>query len=52
VSHAVAPHVMFRVLNQAYKIFPDSAAARGDGAGERTTRQQRALARVLKGVHW
>ena len=52
VSHAMAPHAMFRVLNQAYKIFPDSAAARGDGAGERTTRQQRALARVLKGVHW
>jgi NAD(P)-dependent dehydrogenase (short-subunit alcohol dehydrogenase family) len=52
VSHAVAPHAVFRILNEAYKIFPDSAAARGDGAGERTTRQQRALARVLKGVHW
>jgi NAD(P)-dependent dehydrogenase (short-subunit alcohol dehydrogenase family) len=52
ISHAVAPHAAFRVLNQAYKIFPDSAAARGDGAGEKTTRQQRALARVLKGVYW
>ncbi|MGI9084990.1 MAG: SDR family oxidoreductase [Aeromicrobium sp.] len=52
LSHALAPRAAFRVLNQAYKIFPDSAAARGDGAGEKTTRQQRALARVLKGVHW
>lgn len=52
ITHAVAPHASFRILNQAYKIFPDSAAARGDGAGEKTTRQQRALARVLKGVHW
>ena len=52
LSHAVAPHAAFRILNQAYKIFPDSAAARGDGAGEKSTRQQRALARVLKGVYW
>jgi hypothetical protein len=52
ISHAVAPQAAFRILNQAYKIFPDSAAARGDGAGEKTTRQQRALARVLKGVYW
>ena len=51
LSHAVAPRAAFRVLNQAYKIFPDSAAARGERA-EQPTRQQRTLARVLKGVHW
>lgn len=52
ISHALAPHTAFRVLNQAYKIFPDSAAARGEGAGERVSKQQRRLARILKGVHW
>ena len=52
MSHSVAPNTAFRVLHQAYKIFPDSAAARGEGAGESVSRQQKALASVLKGVHW
>ncbi|MDQ3156958.1 MAG: SDR family oxidoreductase [Actinomycetota bacterium] len=52
VSHSIAPNTAFRVLHQAYKIFPDSAAARGEGAGESVSRQQKALASVLKGVHW
>ena len=52
VSHALAPRAAFQVLHQAYKIFPDSAAARGDGAAEQVSKQQRVLVRVLKGVHW
>ena len=52
LSHSIAPNAAFRVLNQAYKIFPDSAAARGANAGETVSRQQKALASVLKGVHW
>ncbi len=52
VTHALAPQTAFQVLHQAYKIFPDSAAARGDGAAEQVSRQQKVLARVLKGVHW
>ncbi len=52
LGHSIAPNAAFRVLNQAYKIFPDSAAARGAGAGESVSRQQKTLARVLKGVHW
>jgi len=52
VSHALAPKMAFQVLHQAYKIFPDSAAARGDGAAEQVSKQQKILARVLKGVHW
>jgi len=52
VSHAIAPRAAFQVLHQAYKIFPDSAAARGDGAAEQVSKQQKVLARILKGVHW
>ncbi len=52
VSHTVAPRIAFRVLNMAYKVFPDSAAARGDTAAQDLTQQQVTLARVLKGTHW
>jgi NAD(P)-dependent dehydrogenase (short-subunit alcohol dehydrogenase family) len=52
ITHAVAPTAMFRVLNQAYKMFPDSAAARGDQAADTVTVQQRTLATILRGVHW
>ena len=52
ITHAVAPTLAFRVLNQAYKMFPDSAAARGDQAADDVTKQQRALASILRGVHW
>ena len=55
VSHALAPKAAFRVLNLAYRVFPDSPAARGDGPADETgaaTPEQRLLARLLKGVHW
>jgi len=52
VSHTVAPKLAFRVLNMAYKVFPDSAAARGETAAQDLTQQQVTLARVLKGTHW
>jgi NAD(P)-dependent dehydrogenase (short-subunit alcohol dehydrogenase family) len=52
ITHAIAPSVAFRVLHQAYKMFPDSAAARGDQAADDVTTQQKALANILRGVHW
>lgn len=51
VAHTVAPKLAFRVLNMAYHVFPDSAAAKGESAGGRES-EQIMLARVLKGVHW
>ena len=42
ITHALAPTLAFRVLHQAYKMFPDSAAARGDQAADDVTTQQRA----------
>ena len=32
VAHTVAPKLAFRVLNMAYHVFPDSAAAKGEGS--------------------
>ncbi len=52
IGHALAPHAAFRLLNRAYKLFPDSTAARGDEAAKEATREQLTLARILKGVHW
>ncbi|VXB45926.1 SDR family oxidoreductase [Nocardioides sp. AX2bis] len=53
VVHTVAPKAAFRVLNMAYHVFPDSAAAKGTvpEGGARET-EQIMLARVLRGVHW
>ncbi len=56
--HTLAPRSAFRVLHLAYRVFPDSAAARGDAPKpgpvepEPTTQQQVMLARLTKGVHW
>ena len=53
VAHTVAPKLVFRVLNMAYHVFPDSAAAKGesDGTAPRES-EQVMLARLFKGVHW
>jgi NAD(P)-dependent dehydrogenase (short-subunit alcohol dehydrogenase family) len=59
VLYAVAPKLVDQVLHLAYQAFPDSAAAKGEGAltseepdDPRLSGEQLALAHVLKGVHW
>ncbi|MBS42088.1 MAG: short chain dehydrogenase [Nocardioides sp.] len=53
VAHTLAPKAAFRVLNLAYGVFPDSAAARGEqGQGGTRETEQLMLARLFKGVHW
>ncbi|MFC5178791.1 SDR family oxidoreductase [Nocardioides taihuensis] len=53
VAHTVAPRTAFRVLNMAYHVFPDSAAAKGEAASQGTREsEQIMLAKVFKGVHW
>jgi NAD(P)-dependent dehydrogenase (short-subunit alcohol dehydrogenase family) len=54
VAYAVAPKMVDQLLHQAYKIFPDSAASRGDkkGEGEKASGEAIALAHLMKGVHW
>jgi NAD(P)-dependent dehydrogenase (short-subunit alcohol dehydrogenase family) len=51
IAHTIAPKLAFRVLNMAYHVFPDSAAAKGEAGGTRES-EQIMLARVFKGVHW
>lgn len=53
VAHTVAPKASFRMLNMAYHVFPDSAAARGDQEeGGKRESEQVLLARLFKGIHW
>jgi thioester reductase-like protein/short-subunit dehydrogenase len=53
VSYALAPKLIDQVLGAAYKIFPDSAAARGQvDPGEHASREQALFARLLRGTHW
>ncbi len=56
VLHLVAPRVTEVVMNTAYRMFPDSAAAQG-GQGERKpdatpTKEAVVFASLLRGVHW
>ncbi|CAN5283038.1 SDR family oxidoreductase [soil metagenome] len=53
VAHTVAPKLAFRVLNMAYHVFPDSAAAKGQTSqGGTRESEQIMLAKMFKGIHW
>ena len=56
VLYALAPKFVDQVLHLAYKVFPDSAAAKGEGATKeeapRLSGEQLAMAHLLKGVHF
>jgi NAD(P)-dependent dehydrogenase (short-subunit alcohol dehydrogenase family)/thioester reductase-like protein len=53
VSYALFPKLVDQVLSTAYKVFPDSAAARGQrDPAERASTEQALFARVMRGVHW
>ncbi|HEX5145989.1 MAG TPA: SDR family oxidoreductase [Conexibacter sp.] len=53
VAYALAPKAVDQILHLAYRVFPDSAAARGQtGGDERASAEQRAMARLTPGVHW
>lgn len=53
ILHMVAPSVTEVVMNSAFRMFPDSAAAKGKKAGdEKASQEQLAFATLMKGVHW
>jgi NAD(P)-dependent dehydrogenase (short-subunit alcohol dehydrogenase family) len=53
VSYALFPKAVDQILSTAYKVFPDSAAARGEKAvEEQASTEQVALAHLMRGVHW
>jgi hypothetical protein len=59
LSYAAAPQLVDQLLAQAYKLFPDSAAARGKAGEARPSEEEPALsskavafAHLVPGVHW
>jgi NAD(P)-dependent dehydrogenase (short-subunit alcohol dehydrogenase family) len=54
VAYAVAPKAVDVVLNTAYRLFPESAAARGEKARgkEEVSTEAVAFAHIVPGVHW
>ena len=54
VSHAIAPKLTQILLNTAFNMFPDSAAAVGKKEGEPQplSPEQMAFAQLTQGIHW
>jgi NAD(P)-dependent dehydrogenase (short-subunit alcohol dehydrogenase family) len=53
VLYAVAPKAVDQILHMAYKVFPDSAAAKGEkDPDEKASVEQIAMANIMRGVHW
>jgi NAD(P)-dependent dehydrogenase (short-subunit alcohol dehydrogenase family) len=53
VLYALSPSTVDRILHLAYRVFPDSAASRGEvSTDERASLEQLAMANLMRGVHW
>jgi NAD(P)-dependent dehydrogenase (short-subunit alcohol dehydrogenase family) len=53
VAYTLAPKAVDQILHMAFKVFPDSAAARGEkDPDEKASMEQVAMANLMKGVHW
>jgi short-subunit dehydrogenase len=53
VAYALFPKAVDQILSTAYKVFPDSAAAKGtQDPNEHASTEQVALAHLMRGVHW
>jgi NAD(P)-dependent dehydrogenase (short-subunit alcohol dehydrogenase family) len=53
ILYALAPKAVDSILHMGYRVFPESAAARGEKElDERATFEQIAMATLTRGVHW
>jgi thioester reductase-like protein len=53
VAYALSPKTVDRILHLAYRVFPDSAASKGQkNVDERASFEQIAMATLTRGVHW
>jgi NAD(P)-dependent dehydrogenase (short-subunit alcohol dehydrogenase family) len=54
ISYTLFPKAVDQILSTAYKVFPDSAAAKGEtpGGEAAASTEQVALAHLMRGVHW
>ncbi len=53
VAYSLSPSMVDRLLHLAYRVFPDSAAAKGQrDVDEHVSFEQIAMATLTRGVHW
>ena len=53
IAYALSPKAVDRILHLAYRVFPDSAASKGQqNIEERASFEQIAMATLTRGVHW
>jgi NAD(P)-dependent dehydrogenase (short-subunit alcohol dehydrogenase family) len=56
ILHLIAPKLTEVVMNQAYKMFPDSSAAKGGdgeaGAPKPPSQEAMIFASIMRGIHW
>jgi hypothetical protein len=53
VLHALLPRVAQIVMNTSFRMFPDSAAAKGDKGGKPTLSPEAiALQQMMRGIHF
>jgi thioester reductase-like protein/NADP-dependent 3-hydroxy acid dehydrogenase YdfG len=53
IAYALSPKAVDRILHLAYRVFPDSAASKGQrDLEERASFEQIAMATLTRGVHW
>ncbi len=54
VLHSVAPKSSEIIMNSAFRMFPDSSAAKGEQGSrdEKATQEQVAFASLMRGIHW
>lgn len=54
ILHLLMPKVAEVVMNTAFRMFPDSSAAKGQpaGNGEPPTNEMVAFASLMRGIHW
>ena len=53
VAYALAPKAVDQILHLAYRVFPESSAAKGEkGDDDKASGEATALAYLMKGVHW
>ena len=53
IAYALAPKAVDQIMSAAYKVFPDSAASKGESdPQEKASTEQIALAHLMRGIHW
>ncbi len=51
IMHLLAPKMTELGMNEAFQLFPDSAAAQGN-SGHHSSPEQIAVAQLTRGIHW